>query len=185
MNKNTEMLLETSFDIDQVGQTLVWKFVGTDEDGTPTEGRNAGSIYFQPGEKMFVRVKGGSKTPFNSFQVLDACLITMPQVTQIGGGNPTLYALPSPFAPTALGQTVCSTLNLAANKFEARQVENHDPHYHEITQVWSDHLVVAEPRGRWELSFVLTVRIFRKDGDPKGELRTFCFDPECEVGPGF
>lgn len=196
MKKNpSAMLLEANFDIDQTGETLEWRFSRTDGDGNPIEGRYAGGVYFTVGEKMFIRVKAGSKvkpdkkTPFQSFEVLDCCLISRPQICQSGPDVPIRYALPSPFVagtpPGEIGtnlEAMGASINLAANKFKAREAKPHDPDYYQVTQVWDDHLTVGGALGRWELSFVITVSIMRTDGT--SYPRVFCFDPEGEVGTG-
>ena len=174
------MVLEANFDIDQTGETLEWHFARSDGDGNPDEGKDAGSIKFVVGEKMFVRVTGGSKTPYTSFKVLDCCLITQPQIVQCGKDIPTLYAAPSLFVKGE-GHSMGASIKLAAEKFEPRQVQP-DPAYFTITQVWGGHLKVGDDRGRWELSFIITVLITRADGS--SYPRVFNFDPECEVGPG-
>jgi hypothetical protein len=50
-----------------------------------------------------------------------------------------------------------------------------------ISQEWKHNLDVGQLKGRWELSFVLTVRIVRGEQDLP-ELRVFSFDPEASVG---
>ena len=176
------MVLEANFDIDQTGETLEWHFARSDGDGNPDEGKNAGAIKFVVGEKMFVRVKGGSQAPYRSFQVLDCCLITQPQIIQCGKDMPTLYAAPSLFVKGE-GHSMGASIKLGAEKFEPHQVQP-DPgsDYFEITQVWGGHLKVGDDHGRWELSFIITVLITRADGS--SYARVFNFDPECEVGPG-
>ena len=52
---------------------------------------------------------------------------------------------------------------------------------HRIRQEWKHNLDVGYTAGRWELSFVMTVRIMRGE-DTQPELRVFSFDPESSVG---
>jgi len=55
------------------------------------------------------------------------------------------------------------------------------PDLRRIRQEWKHNLDVGHANGRWELSFVMTVRITRGEGE-QPELRVFSFDPESSVG---
>ncbi|UUZ49124.1 hypothetical protein LP420_01210 [Massilia sp. B-10] len=52
------MLIEANFDIDQVGQSLEWRFSRKDGQGNPVKGRYAGGIYFTVGE--LTRARAGA-----------------------------------------------------------------------------------------------------------------------------
>src|SRR5471032_687794 len=114
---------------------------------------------------------------FTSFQIVDCCIITVPQLTQIGPKVPTIYSPPSPFL-----QSVGATYHLPLD-FEIQKLlgEPADPPMRHIRQEWKHNLDVGYAAGRWELSFVITVRIMRGE-DVQPELRVFSFDPESSVG---
>ena len=177
--KSTSMILEANFDIDQVGSTLEYHFWRRDKQGNPIEGKDAGSIYFTVGEKFYIQVKAGSKKPFRSFDILDCCIISAPQIYQCGPEIATVYAPPSPFAAEMPGEVRGASINLPAKQFEPRMVAPKDGYY-QIVQNWTDHLTVAGLAARWEISFIITVRVTPQDGD--SYLRVFSFDPEAVVG---
>lgn len=182
------MTLRADFDIEQIGEGLVWHFSRADHEGNPIEGPDAGSIYFTVGEKFHVHVSGGGKTkhegkkPFNGFRILDCCMISRPQLAQYAAGMKTLYSPPSPFI-SAKGEKLNATIALDTKKFKDKGRKHPDkPGYYKETQVWEDHLTVGEVAGRWELSFVMTVAIALPDGDE--DVRVVTFDPEGTVGTG-
>ena len=70
--------LEVDFDIDQLGDRLVWRFARSDARGNPLTARYAGSIYLTRLEALDLRVRAGSARPFKSFDVLDCCIVTRP-----------------------------------------------------------------------------------------------------------
>lgn len=180
MTKPTSMLLEANFDINQIGETLEWKFSRKDGQGNPVKGRYAGGIYFTMGEQMTVRVRAGGYEKFESFKILDCTLITRPQIVAIAPGSLATYAKPSPFEGT-----VGACVEIDPSEFgpaHAAESEDGKRKYHTIAQKWENFLTVAEATGRWEVSFVLTVEITRRSG--KQEQRVFVFDPETEVGAG-
>jgi len=180
--KPTTMLLEANFDIDQIGETLEWRFSRRDGDGNPITGKYAGGIYFTVGEEMHVRVRAGSYSQFKSFKVLDCTLITRPQIVQIGNDVPTLFAPPSPFVDNAFVSVPGASVTLPGAEFVPSAVHPMEPGYHELALKWHNHLTVGDGVGRWEISFVLTVLIERHDA--QCYQRVFCFDPEGEVGSG-
>ncbi|NHZ91817.1 hypothetical protein F2P45_22830 [Massilia sp. CCM 8733] len=180
MKKPTSMLLEANFDINQIGETLEWSFSRKDGDGNPVKGRYAGAIYFTVGEKMKVRVRAGGYEAFESFKVLDCCLITRPQIIAIAPGGLASYAVPSPFAGV-----VGASAEIPADEFvpgRSADTEEDGRRYHTKVQKWENFLTVAEATGRWEISFALTVEITRSSGNV--ERRVFVFDPEGQVGAG-
>ncbi|HEX8610465.1 MAG TPA: hypothetical protein VF800_04190 [Telluria sp.] len=182
MKKPTSMLLEANFDINQIGETLEWKFSRKDGDGNPVKGRYAGAIYFTVGERMHVRIRAGGYEKFESFQVLDCTLITRPQIRSIAPGMLPTYAPPSPFVDN---EHVCikgASVQIPADEFVRDKADNDDPAYHKKALKWQNHLTVGTCTGRWEVSFVLTVLITRASGETT--QRVFVFDPEGEVGGG-
>jgi len=181
--KPTTMLIKADFDIDQIGETLEWSFYREDGHGNPIKGHYAGSVYFTVGELTRVRVKAGGYSRFVGFEVLDCTLITRPQITQIGAGLRTEFAVPSPFISTADITVTGATISLPPSQFLPADVPKPEPEYTEYAREWSKELTVGSATGRWEISFVLTVAIQRVLGG-KPELRVFTFDPEGEVGSG-
>ncbi|HEY0061638.1 MAG TPA: hypothetical protein VGC21_05935, partial [Telluria sp.] len=185
MNENkkpTTMLIEANFDIDQVGQTLEWRFSRKDGHGNPVKGRYAGGVYFTVGEQTRVRVRAGSYNAFNGFKVIDCTLITMPQVVRIGKNVATRFAPVSPFVSSPVIQVTGASVSLPPAQFVPSAVHPDDPEYNEFALEWGHELSVGPETGRWEISFVLTVEIQRADGCT--EQRAFSFDPEGEVGTG-
>ena len=178
--KPTTMLLEANFDIDQLGQTLEWRFSRTDGHGNPVKGRYAGGIYFTVGEQTRVRVRAGSYSSFKGFKVLDCTLVTLPQIVQVGKGMPTRFAPPSPFITTSKIAVSGASVSLPPEQFIPSAVHPDDPEYNEFALEWNSALTVGAETGRWEIAFVLTVEITRADGS--SEQRAFSFDPEGEVG---
>jgi hypothetical protein len=183
MKKPTAMLLRADFDIDQVGQTLEWSFTRKDGDGNPITGKYAGEIYFTVGEKMKLHVKAGSKTPFKGFVVKDCVLISRPGIACTGPKVPTVYSPPSPFVGNDRVKVPGASINIPVDQFVPVQLKQTGATpYYEMAQEWSDHLMVGETTGRWELSMVLTVCITREDNSTVE--RVLCFDPEGTVGAG-
>lgn len=182
------MLLRANFDIDQVGFNMEWDFSRKDHNGNPIEGKYAGGIYFTTGETMFVHVSAGGKkkkngkNPFESFKILDCCLICQPQLSQYGGGRPTVFAPPSPFVTNEGAIPLHATINMRADQFKSWIGGEADKDYYKQTQAWQEHLTVGQIEGRWELSFVLTVEITDAEGGVT--QRVFGFDPEGGVGTG-
>ncbi|MFL6658124.1 MAG: hypothetical protein ACJ8GW_08645 [Massilia sp.] len=183
------MLLRADFDINQVGADLEYRFTRTDHEGNPLKGKDAGSIYFTTGETFFLQVGGGGKRllgtaqPFKSFTILDACLITRPQLALYGPGLPTKFSPPSPFVAKHGGGGKNATLHFTESKFKpwiGTQPLSDD--YYEQVLAWDDHLVVGDIPGRWDLSFVITVAITWNDNTVTE--RVFGFDPEGSVGTG-
>jgi hypothetical protein len=173
------VLLKVSFDVSQTSDALDWEFL---PNSRPTKGNHAGGILFQPKEKLFLEIDGigSDKSGFSGFDIIECCLITMPQIIQIGAKLPLKYAAPSPF------RDVPSAVFSFPHDFQEgvvpapSEIVNRE---RQFKQTWQGDLVVAEAPGRWELSFVVTVRIHYGSTQPS-ELRVFSFDPETEVGEG-
>jgi hypothetical protein len=180
--KPTTMLIEANFDIDQIGQTLEWKFSRKDGNGNPVKGRYAGGVYFTVGELTRVKVTAGGYSQFTNFKVLDCTLITLPQIVEIGKGLQTRFAPPSPFVSTPAIAITGASVSLPPNQFMPSTVQTPEPEYNQLALEWNRELTVGPVTGRWEISFVLTVEFTRDDGTT--EQRAFSFDPEGEVGTG-
>lgn len=178
------MKLSVHFDVDQITNQLDYSFTSCDGTADPRHGPYMGGVHFQQGQHVYLDVTccGSKESGFTSFQIIDCCIISVPQLTQIGPKVPTVYSPPSPFL-----QAVGATYNLPLD-FEAQVLlgEPGDPALpvlRRIRQEWKHNLDVGYATGRWELSFVITVRIMRGEG-VQPELRVFSFDPESSVGSG-
>ena len=173
------MKLSVHFDADQTGSQLDYSFKSCDGTAHPYHGPNTGSVHFERGQHVYLDVTccGSEKSGFTTFEIIDCCIISVPQLTQIGPKVPTIYSPPSPFL-----QAVGATYSLPLD-FEIQQLlgDTVPPTLHHIRQEWKHTLDVGYASGRWELSFVITVRIMRGEDSPP-ELRVFSFDPESSVG---
>lgn len=173
------MKLAVHFDADQTSSQLDYAFTSCDGTADPRHGQYMGSVHFQQGQHVYVEVTGcGMKTSgYSSFQIVDCCIISVPQVTQMGTGVPTVYSPPSPFL-----QSVGATYPLQLDFVSELLPQNPElPDLRSIRQQWKHTLDVGHTKGRWEISFVLTVRILRGE-HRQPELRVFSFDPEGSVG---
>lgn len=171
------VLLSISFDIDQVGSQLDWSLM---PNVRPVTGKDSGGIAFTTGDTVEVEVNAyGLMSDFSSFQIVDCCLVTLPEVLQIGDKVPTLYSAPSPFVQS-VGASYPISLDFSVS---AEDHVGKDKRHRRITQFWKHNLNVNHAHGRWELSLILTVRIMRGLGNVT-ETRVFNFDPECQVGDG-
>lgn len=180
MTQESTVTLIAMFDADQISSTLDHAFVSPNMNVDPTQGVRVGSVYLVHGQKLVVQVWGGGlkKLGFSRFEVQDCSILTTPQVTQLCTGKPTLFAPPSPF----IGQTVATN---ALKPLTFEQIERDDtPDYLRIKTQWTGSFTVGDVPGRWELSFLITLKVFRGPEDKQGEYRVFSFDPECEVGGG-
>ncbi|HYD82215.1 MAG TPA: hypothetical protein VEC06_20615 [Paucimonas sp.] len=178
MKKKENVTLTIGFDADQISDQLSFKFTG-DGGARPMHptGLFAGEIYFNEGEILHLEVLGGgNKERFSSFQVLDCCMVTIPQLSAYSPGVLTRHAPPSPFVQS-IGATCKLPLDFSVD------VEYPRPDYRLIKQSWKHTLDVGTTLGRWDLSLVLTVRIVRGPLMQE-EVRVFYFDPEAQVGTG-
>ncbi|MFM2086276.1 MAG: hypothetical protein RLZZ237_1145 [Pseudomonadota bacterium] len=173
------MKLSVHFDADQITNQLDYNFTSCDGTADPRHGPYMGGVHFQAGQHVYLDVNccGSKESGFTSFQIIDCCIISVPQLTQIGAKVPTVYSAPSPFLQ-AIGATYKFPLD-----FESQVLMSDPamPTLRRIRQEWKHTLNVGHTKGRWELSFVITVRILRGD-DVAPELRVFSFDPESSVG---
>ncbi|PKB21614.1 hypothetical protein [Janthinobacterium sp. 64] len=176
------MKLSVHFDADQITNQLDYNFTSCDGTADPRHGPYMGGVHFQQGQHVYLDVNccGSKESGFTSFQIVDCCLITVPQLTQIGANVPTRYSPPSPFLQ-ALGATYNLPLDFESQVLLEDPTDPALPVLRRIRQEWKHTLDVGHAKGRWELSFVLTVRIFRSEQDLP-ELRVFSFDPEASVG---
>lgn len=173
------MKLSVHFDADQITNQLDYSFTSCDGTADPRHGPYMGGVHFQKGQHVYLDATccGSKESGFTGFQIIDCCIISVPQLTQVGPKVPTVYSPPSPFL-----QAIGATYNLSLD-FES-QVLPQDPalpDLRRIRQEWKHTLDVGHANGRWELSFVMTVRITRGEG-VQPELRVFSFDPESSVG---
>lgn len=176
------MKLSVHFDVDQITNQLDYSFTSCDGTADPRHGPYMGGVHFQQGQHVYLDVTccGSEKSGFTSFQIVDCCIISVPQLTQIGPKVPTVYSPPSPFLQ-AVGATYSLSLDFEAKVLLGEQGDPAQPPLRRIVQEWKHNLDVGYATGRWELSFVMTVRIMRGEG-VQPELRVFSFDPESSVG---
>ncbi|MRX09948.1 hypothetical protein GJ697_19090 [Pseudoduganella sp. FT25W] len=177
-----DVVLTVGFDADQISDQLVHQFTSPDgQQPVHPTGMFEAEIYFCESEVFHFRVVGsGKKDRFTSFQVIDACLVTQPKPLYIRPGEhqqpPTVrYSAPSPFVQP-IGATYQMALDFTSDAEETLTDRI-------VTQEWKRTLNVGNSQGRWEMSLILTVRIFR-GGAIEPDVRVFSFDPESEVGSG-
>ncbi len=173
------MKLSVHFDAEQISNQLDYAFTSCDGTADPRHGPYMGSIHFQPGQHVYLEVNccGSETSGFTSFQILDCCIISVPQLTQIGADVRTVYSPPSPFLQ-AVGATYPLQLDFVSQLLPPDPLL---PDLRRIRQEWKHTLDVGHTKGRWEISFVLTVRILRGDTH-QPEVRVFTFDPEGSIG---
>ena len=188
MTRPARIKLSVSFDLDQLTDQLKWHFRDDNlqdddsgDDHNPDRGHDAGSVYFAEGETLRLVVTGGSYQKFETWSVLDCCLVSRPKLFQCGPLIKTIYPPPSPFRDL-LGMDMNATFSFPADQFAGHPLPDKDPAYYKLAQIWKGNLTVGPVKGRWELSFILTVNIVRADGSSL--KRVFYFDPESEIGTG-
>ena len=176
MTTKERVTLTLGFDIDRVADSLSYLYQGDGNTPTnPLTGLYSGEIYFCRGAKLHVIVLGGGAADhFEDFLVLDCCFVTKPKTIGAPGGG-VRYAAPSPFM-----RPEGATHRLAPDYSSHTDDSNG---YRVVTKTWDHHLEIGYSDGRWEMSVILTVKIWRRDR-PEPELRVFSFDPEGQVGPG-
>ncbi len=88
------MKLSVHFDADQITNQLDYAFTSCDGSADPRHGPYMGGVHFQQGQHVYLEVNCcGTKTSgFTSFQIVDCCIISVPQLTQIGPDVPTRYS---------------------------------------------------------------------------------------------
>lgn len=169
--------LSVRFDADQTSSQLQWLLKDFNGEARVPAGTNAGAIYFFQGETLSLEIIGGGSkaSNFTSFQIIDCCIISVPEVVACADGK-TRYARPSPFLQST-GASYPVSLDFSSS------LDKSDESYRQISQEWKQSLNIGHTPGRWELSFYLTVLIYRDPAEAP-EVRVFQFDPESEVGTG-
>jgi hypothetical protein len=175
------VVLTVRFDADQISPQLNYKLkrplqAASDTPPEPEEGEYAGSLYFNPGEELALRVVGAGGENFSGFDIVECCFVSVPQILACGPQVPTVYSKPSMF------EGVNGAVLPICLDFQTTNVPQKDGRQL-VVQSWKDTVDITKVHGRWELSFYLTVRIRRRD--ESSELRVFSFDPESEVGNGY
>jgi len=173
------MKLSVHFDANQISNQLDYKFTSCNGTADPTHGPYTGGVHFEQGQHVYLDVSccGSKATGFTSFEIIDCCLVTIPQLTQIGPDVPTLYSAPSPFLQS-IGAAYSFPLDFESHVLPP---DPDLPELRRVRQEWKHNLDVGQSKGRWELAFVMTVRISRGEQNVQ-ELRVFSFDPEASVG---
>jgi hypothetical protein len=175
IQEKQHLILRVSFDAQQVSSLLDWTFTPASQ---AKGDASAGALQLYAGQVLQLEITGyGSEASgYAGFDVVDACMVTQPQLVRLGGNEPALFAAPSMFdgvdsATHHLGgqfNDVDTPATLAGTVRRAK--------------VWDGALTVAQAPGRWDLSFMLTVRL---RGVPEDQARrVFYFDPESQVGDG-
>ena len=181
------VLLSVWFDVDQISSSLGYEVnvipaaVAPSDTPNPNPrfGRRAGALYFMQGEQLQLEVVAhslGRASDFESFRILECCIMTRPQLVELALACPVMkFAAPSPFVqPNGM-----TSYTLPLDFCDQGSVRVGDDLT--IRQRWNQCLDVCRANGRWELSFVLMVAIVRSD-ERKEQIRVFTFDPESEVG---
>ena len=175
MQERQHLILSVSFDAQQVSSFLDWEFTPASQ---ARGNASAGALQLYSGQVLQVEVTGfGSvASGFSGFDVVDACMVTMPQLIRLGCKLPALFAAPSMF------EGVHSATHHLRGHFT--NVDTPPPVTGTVrrAKVWDGSLTVAAQAGRWDLSFVLTVRLHGVPADQAH--RVFYFDPETQVGDG-
>lgn len=170
--------LMVSFDICQDSEKLDWAFL--DSNHQPVEkskGVETGLFVFKAGDRMRLNVVANSYLEeLTGVHIIGCHLINRPILYSKGITPPQLagtYPYPSPFFDPAQplnGQGATSSFG------------HGQAHGGPMMMTWDSELeVIYRNKGRWEMSFVMTVAIERAHGL---EYRVFSFDPEANVGDG-
>lgn len=174
MNKADHAVLRVTYDTDQQGGALLWRVDSSSgRNLLVTSGPYAGALHFEPGDQIYVDVRGsGRLKTFVSGRILAAHLVTMPHT---GAGK---FSAPSPFSDSTAVVELTDW-----NKPQMIDDVGLDTRY--CLQQTTLPLPVVQKSGRWELSFVLSVAlVLLEDGEQREYIRVFSFDPESEVGDG-
>jgi hypothetical protein len=187
--KKPLMTLTARFDVNQVDDGIDWLFTDLNSaigsDRTQENPHWNRDIEFDAGQEFRIAITASDKdnTGLESFEVIDCCLITRPQIICCGPGVRTRYAPPSPFS-SAEGEERGALFRIAPSAFiplgtSSDSIEK----ARKITLLWDNHLTVGNINGFWEISFYVTVLIKRAK-EEAAQLRVFYFDPEGEVSNG-
>jgi hypothetical protein len=169
--------LKVSFDINQESEKLNWSFL--DSEHQPVEkskGVETGLFVFEAGDQMRLNVVANSyNEELVAVHIIDCYLTNRPilfshRVVPEHAGR---YPYPSPFFDPA------QPLNGQGATSDFGHGEAHgDP----MMMTWdSDVELLYRNKGRWQMSFIMTVAIERGHGL---EYRVFSFDPEGQVSNG-
>lgn len=178
------------FDYAQASQQLYWSACEDHRDIYEKRGRAAGALWLRPDEDVSIVVKGGGYVTASSswsFSIVDCYLVTLPQATWSSEKRRTTDSPPSPFARSG-GADPGSAVRAVENLRPTHEIKSDDQYLTYIFTADKAFRVIATPTdttesiGRWDLSFVLTVRITDLIGGTY--VRVFRFDPETEVGNG-
>jgi hypothetical protein len=182
------MALTARFDVNQIDDGIDWLFA--DLDSATTVGHLAAEAYwnrdiaFSAGQEFRIAITASDqdKTDFESLEVIDCCLITRPRILSCGPDERTYYAPPSLFVGPN-GKQLGALFQIEPSEFSVLSTGIDSEKGRKITLLWDGSLKVGPYNGYWEISFYVTVRIKRANGE-KEQLRVFYFDPEGEVGNG-
>lgn len=175
LHEKQHLILRVSFDAQQTSSLLDWAFTPASQ---AKGNASAGALQLYGGQVFQVEVSGygSAASGYSGFDVVDACMVTQPQLVRLGGNQPALFAAPSMFdgvdtATHHLGGQFDDVATPAPIDGTVRR-----------SKIWDGSLTVALAPGRWDLSFTLTVRLH---GVPENQSRrVFYFDPETQVGDG-
>lgn len=182
------MTLTARFDVNQIDDGINWVFADLDstisEEPSPIEAQWNRDIEFSAGQEFRIAITSTDKdkTGFEALEIVDCCLITRPRILSCGPGQRTHYGPPSLFASSSSEQ-LGAVYQIAPSAFTVHSSGIDPQKGKRITLLWDGHLTVGPYNGFWDLSFYVTVRIKRADGQAD-QLRVFYFDPEGEVGNG-
>lgn len=182
------MTLTARFDVNQIDDGIDWVFADLDSalivNHSPVEAQWNRDIQFLAGQsfKIAITASDKEKTEFESLEVVDCCLITRPQILSCGPEQRTYYGPPSLFASSS-SQQLGALYRIEPSAFTIHSSGIDPEKGKRITLLWDGHLTVGPYNGFWEVSFYLTVRIKRTNGQ-SDQLRVFSFDPEAEIGNG-
>ena len=176
MSENNYYLM-VSFDICQESDQLNWTFLDAQHQPLdPSKGVETGLFVFEACDRMRLNVVANSyREELVGVHIIDCHLTNRPimysrRVTPHLAGQ---YPYPSPFfdpAELLNGQGATSSFGHGAAQGSR------------MTMIWdSDVELVYRNKGRWQMSFIMTVAIERANGL---EYRVFSFDPEAQVGSG-
>jgi hypothetical protein len=180
------MILSATFDVNQRSDRMDWQFL--DISAVPGQPSQPGGdhwnsdIFFSAGQSFRIAFTATDKENkgLESFEILDCCLITRPQILRCGKDVLTLYAPPSPFISPS-GEPCGALYPFARSAFHATATYQPPGHVQQTLQ-WDHSLTVAGIDAHWQMSLYMTVRIHLSGRKPL--LRVFYFDPETEIGNG-
>ncbi len=165
--------LNVQFDIGQESQQLNWYFSDSHGKINPNAaGPKSGQLSFKPDDTLTLAISADSSNgQLECARVIDCTLITLPMLATWNKPNPGTYPLPSPFfqPDNGLG-AVASFMPVEASSASSKR------------QTFTGQTLTLSNKGRWKLTFMLTVAITEVTGATN--YRVFTFDPEVDVGTG-